>query len=134
MVEVKEGEPILVMDGASSGRVEIGHNGILGSTLAKIIVNNKSISNFYLYYFLRIKQDEINQNTTGTSIPHTDKARIKRFKIFIPEERILKQFDALCQFLLAKTINAKKETKNLILTRDSLLPRLMSGKIRVWGI
>jgi len=124
-------EPIMVMDGASSGRVEIGHDGILGSTLAKVIATSDWISNLFLYYFLKRKESEINQNTTGTSIPHADKNRIKKFQCVLPSRSIHKSFNKIALIILNKIIVNKKEIKTLSQIRDSLLPRLMSGRIRV---
>jgi len=37
------------MDGASSGRVEIGFSGIIGSTIAKISCNQNFNYPFYIY-------------------------------------------------------------------------------------
>ncbi len=128
---VQETEPIMVMDGASSGRIEIGHKGILGSTLAKVVAKDDSLKNSYLLYFLKNYQEEINQNTTGTSIPHTDKERIKRFLIALPNKRLLDLFDKLANNILYTIINNKREIKSLAVIRDSLLPKLISGKIRV---
>ena len=128
---VQETEPIMVMDGASSGRIEIGHQGILGSTLAKIIAKDDSLTNSYVLYFLKNYQKEINQNTTGTSIPHTDKERIKRFLVALPNKKLLGLFDKLANNILYLIINNKREIKSSAVIRDSLLPRLMSGKIRV---
>ncbi len=131
MIVVNEYEPIMVMDGASSGRIEIGHGGILGSTLSKIVVKKSPLKNSYVYFFLKIQQDDINQNTTGTSIPHTDKERIKRYLFVLPNEKSLDFFDNLWFTIMHKIINNKQEIKTLIRVRDLLLPKLMSGKIRV---
>jgi len=131
MIVVRIDEPIMVMDGASSGRVEIGHNGVLGSTLAKVIVTSDRISNLFLYYFLKTKESGINQNTTGTSIPHADKERIKKYQCNLPPKKLLETFNNIAAGFLNKIITNKKEIKILVQIRDSLLPRLMSGKIRV---
>ncbi|MBM3911364.1 MAG: hypothetical protein FJ356_06915 [Thaumarchaeota archaeon] len=131
MTIVHEAEPIMVMDGASSGRIEVGYNGILGSTLAKITISSDPLSNSYVFNYLKTRQEEINQNTTGTSIPHTDKDRIKRFLIVLPHRELLVSFDKLFFKLLYSILNSKKEIELLSQIRDSLLPKLMSGEIRV---
>jgi restriction endonuclease S subunit len=131
MIVVGIDEPIMVMDGASSGRVEIGHNGVLGSTLAKVIVASDRISNLFLYYFLKTKESDINQNTTGTSIPHTDKERIKKYQCNLPPKKLLETFNNIAAKFLNKIITNKNEIKTLVQIRDSLLSRLMSGRIRV---
>ena len=131
MVSVGTDEPIMVMDGASSGRVEIGHSGILGSTLAKVIVTSDRISNLFLYYFLKDKEPDINQNTTGTSIPHTDKEKIKRYQCNLPPKDLLGKFNEITERIINNVIANNRESKILIQIRDSILPKLMSGKIRI---
>jgi type I restriction enzyme, S subunit len=131
MVNVSKPDPIMVMDGASSGRVEIGHEGVLGSTLAKVVCTKDTVSSFYVYHFLKINQHDINENTTGTSIPHADKGRIQNYPIVLPDKRTLERFDLLVGNLIYGTIANKNQTTVLSKVRDALLPKLMSGKIRV---
>ena len=129
MVQSDETDIIMVMDGASSGRTERGFAGILGSTLAKIKV--KELNQDYVYCLLKIKEDDIKQNTTGTSIPHADKKKIEKYLIAVPPKKILEDFRINFNQILFRQILIRKENKNLSQIRDSLLPKLMSGKIRV---
>jgi type I restriction enzyme S subunit len=130
MVVIKENDTLMVMDGASSGRVERGHKGVLGSTLA--VIDVKEIGSAYVYHFLKGREEDINQNTTGTSIPHTDKNMVEKYLVVVPDnERITNQFETISNSILSKSINNKFEIQTLQQIRDSLLPKLMSGKIRV---
>lgn len=131
MINVVKNEPIMVMDGASSGRIEIGCEGILGSTLAKINPKTQDISNMCLYHFLKINEQDINQNTTGTSIPHVDKKKIQNYYFVIPNQLILKLFDKIANCIINRIIVNRQEIIKLSQIRDSLLPKLISGKIRV---
>ena len=131
MVQSDETDIIMVMDGASSGRTERGFAGILGSTLAKIKV--KELNQDYVYCLLKIKEDDIKQNTTGTSIPHADKKKIEKYLIAVPPKKILEDFRINFNQILFRQILIRKENKNLSQIRDSLLPKLMSGKIRVYN-
>jgi len=130
MVVIKENDTLMVMDGASSGRVERGHKGVLGSTLA--VIDVKEIGSAYVYHFLKGREEDTNQNTTGTSIPHTDKNMVEKYLVVVPDnERITNQFETISNSILSKSINNKLEIQTLQQIRDSLLPKLMSGKIRV---
>lgn len=131
IINVSKLEPIMVMDGASSGRVEIGYEGILGSTLSKIISTTDSLSNLYIYYFLRSNERDINENTTGTSIPHADKQRIRNYLFVLPDKRIIQEFDNIVSAIVYRIIANKNEISTTSRIRDLLLPKLMSGRIRV---
>lgn len=131
MMIVNKDEPIMVMDGASSGRVEIGHKGVLGSTLAKIISKNNNLKNSYIYHFLKKKEFDLNKNTTGTSIPHTDKGRIKKYEITFPEKDLMNKFETLHSEIIQKLDLYRKEANNLFNIKKLLLPKLIFGKISI---
>jgi type I restriction enzyme S subunit len=131
LVTCNENDIIMVMDGASSGRVEIGFNGILGSTLAKIVCKNDNINQSYLYFILLNKQQEIKENPTGSAIPHADKKRVLASIIIIPDKKTLVKFQEFMTNLFNKIWLNKKEIKSLSQIRDALLPKLMSGEMRI---
>lgn len=62
---------LMVMDGASSGKLFLGCDGYVGSTLA--IVSCPKIETPILYFGLKKFQNEIMSHTTGSAIPHADK-------------------------------------------------------------
>lgn len=69
---------LMVMDGASSGKLFYGKQGLVGSTLAKIDVNNEYLE--IIYQFLKFNEKYISDNTTGSAIPHTDKGLVLNLK------------------------------------------------------
>ena len=78
LIYCEENDILMVMDGASSGKVYIGHQGIVGSTLAKISTN---INPYYLYIFLKNNFKNISEHNTGSAIPHTNKDIVYNLKI-----------------------------------------------------
>jgi len=71
------------------------------------------------------------QSTTGTRMPRTDWNYMKNYKIILPPETMVLKFHKI----IKKSIEMMKtnifEIKALTKTRDVLLPKLMSGEIRV---
>ena len=57
MVVTSEQDLLMVMDGASSGRIEFGITGIVGSTMSKLELK-KSVRSI-LYFFLKTKEKDI---------------------------------------------------------------------------
>ena len=126
---LNSGEIVMVMDGASSGRCEIGFSWVLWSTLGKIDVNPSL--KLMVYALLKNKFKEINGGTTGSSIPHTDKNKICDFDFIIPTKEILYDFNKVYWNSIEKILSNRKQIQTLSATRDLLLPKLMSGEVRV---
>ncbi|MFA6874104.1 MAG: hypothetical protein WCR16_00600 [Bacilli bacterium] len=80
---------LMVMDGASSGKVFIGFNGYVGSTLAKIVTD---IPSSLVYLFLHNYQQNMMENTTGSAIPHADKGYIGELEIpMIKDQKVISE-------------------------------------------
>jgi len=132
MVLADYDDVLMVMDGASSGRVETGQRGIVGSTIAKVILNDYNLSKQFIYYFLKFIEPISRKHLTGTSIPHSDKRWILSQILYLPDDKILlKEFENIAITFRTKINLNNKECWNLVLMRDSLLPKLINGQIRV---
>ncbi|CWX05507.1 TPA: restriction endonuclease subunit S [Haemophilus influenzae] len=130
LVTVEYHNTIMLMDGSNSGRVAIGHNGVIGSTLAKINLDNNKLW-AVIYQFLKHKEADIQANTTGTTIPHTDKNRVNNYLMVIPDNFLLEKFTELFDNSLLKIISNRNQIISLETTRDLLLPRLLNGEIQL---
>ena len=130
LVTVEYHNTIMLMDGSNSGRVAIGHNGVIGSTLAKINLENNKLWAI-IYQFLKHKEADIQANTTGTTIPHTDKNRVNNYLMTIPNDFLLDKFTELFNNSLLKIISNRNQIISLETIRDLLLPRLLNGEIQL---
>ncbi|MBU0570609.1 MAG: restriction endonuclease subunit S [Candidatus Omnitrophica bacterium] len=130
MIISEENDLLMVMDGASSGRVEFGIHGVVGSTLA-IVKKVDFQAHHYLFNFLKSKEKDIKANTTGSSIPHADKHKINDYDFVIPDVSILRNFENISKSMYELVRNNKEEIKALSKIRESLLPKLMNGEIEV---
>ena len=54
-----------------------------------------------------------------------------RYQFALPPEKVRCLFDSVAEPLFAKIESNEKETRTLAKTRDTLLPKLLSGEIRV---
>lgn len=120
-----ESDILMVMDGASSGDVYYSNKGIVGSTLAKIeLINNDFISE-YLYFVLKKHVKTIQDKTTGSAIPHTDKVFVGNLDVPIINKDKQKKY-----IKLINKINKNNEQNEVLSQlRDTLLPKLMNGEI-----
>ncbi len=124
-------EVLMIMDGSRSGNIYRSIGGAIGSTLSLFKLINNSISNEYLYYFIKYRENEIKQNNTGSAIPHANKNYINSMSIIIPPENILVKFTNIISNIHNQIDNIYNQNEKLKEARDILIPRLISGEIEV---
>ncbi|MDI6915758.1 MAG: restriction endonuclease subunit S [Desulfitobacteriaceae bacterium] len=92
---------------------------------------SKNISPLYLYQYLQhIKNDLISYNI-GSVQPSIKVTHIIKHKILIPCDEKLKQFDYIINKISNMIFKNFEENQTLTAIRNTLLPKLMSGEIRV---
>lgn len=70
-------------------------------------------------------------HTTGTTVLHLAKEAIPSFTFARPLTRLVEQFDALAGAALDRIQALEEESGTLAALRDTLLPKLLSGELRV---
>jgi type I restriction enzyme, S subunit len=71
------------------------------------------------------------QSSSGTKMPRTSWAHMKAYELAIADEPVRRAFSALVEPMHERIITSVIENRTLAETRDYLLPRLMSGAVRV---
>ena len=109
---------LMVMDGASSGKLFWGCDGYVGSTLA--IVSCPKIETPILYFGLKKFQNEIMSHTTGSAIPHADRNYVGEMlfaNITLESQSLL--FNRIIQTLsnYRERIRLLKKLKNTLLRK-----------------
>ncbi len=132
---VYPGDILLAKTGATIGKLSIMphyiEKALIASSILKISPNQNN--KFYLYNIIKNLSNKnywerISAGSTRSTINLID---IKDISIIVPEIRILKVFENILQNIYFIIENNEKQNHNLKQIRDSLLPRLMSGKIRL---
>jgi len=67
----------------------------------------------------------------GTKMPRADWKTLLKYKVLIPEDSLLLEFNALTKNLLSEMNNLILQNTILIETRDMLIPQLVTGKREV---
>lgn len=131
---------LLYKDGAYIGKTTIFRDGFpykkycVNEHVFIVDVDDKIYKNF-LYFTLHRKEmfnlmQILNKNSAQ---PGLTKGDIERIKIIVPEKKHIIEFNEQIEKILHLIFVYAKENRNLNLQRDSLLPRLMSGKISLEG-
>ncbi|MBQ6269385.1 MAG: restriction endonuclease subunit S, partial [Bacteroidetes bacterium] len=88
------------------------------------IINNNYIPE-YLFFTLKKYKNDIQRQTTGTAIPHTNKNIVLNLEI----PKINMNDQLWFKSILYKILQNNEENRNLSQLRDTLLPKLMNGEI-----
>lgn len=124
-------ELLMIMDGSRSGNIYRSIGGAIGSTLSLFKIVSSNISNEYLYYFIKYRENEIKQNNTGSAIPHANKSYINSMDILIANKIVLNKFTNIVKTIHDQIDNLYIQNEKLKEARDILTPRLISGEIQV---
>ena len=92
--------------------------------------NGFSVELLYLLFSLTSVQSIV----TGAVQPKISQANLNKVPVIIPSEAELKAFDATIQPIFTQIRNLRAENDRLATTRDTLLPKLMSGELDVSDI
>ncbi len=86
-----------------------------------------------LYFSSPEGQHQLLANTSSTGVPSISRpvTNLRSMKLSIPPNPIMEMFDKTIRPLLIKYRNNLNEINTLVAMRDALLPKLLSGEIRV---
>ena len=90
----------------------------------------------FIYVLLRHLKGqfiEIARNKQTTGLGHVTADDLKRLQVVFPPDQMVRAFDGLVRPLLGKVHASRVESRTLVELRDTLLPKLISGEIRVKG-
>ena len=75
--------------------------------------------------------DNVTNQSEGTRMPRTNWNQVGSQPIVIPSKKVAIAFDALILPMLQRVVEMAHENRHLSELRDTQLPRLISGKIRL---
>ncbi len=128
----KEGDLLMVWDGARSGYTGKAKRGAVGSTLMKI-EPKQNIKKEYLFYFLLSLYIKLNTNPRGVGIPHVEPRLLWNSKIpllSLPEQStIVAKIEQLFSELDNGIANLKNAQEQLKVYRQAILKKAFDGDI-----
>jgi type I restriction enzyme S subunit len=90
---------------------------------------NELSSQYFLYFAL--DEEELRCLNTNSAQPGLNQASMRSFEIVIPPKLMITKFDKEVEPLVDKILYNAKQIQTLEKLRDTLLPKLISGAIRV---
>lgn len=89
------------------------------------------ISNWHTYIWAYENMDAIVANANGSTFQEISKKNFRPLPILIADEAVHSAFDRLVSPMFEQITANVVESRTLASTRDTLLPKLMSGELRV---
>jgi len=142
---VSDGDVLLYKDGGRPG-VFIPHVTMVGNgfPFEEYCINEHvyrlrarpPIPQAFLFFWLctDFATEEMKNRGTGVAIPGLNSTAVRGVSLLLPTEEILVQFAGLVDPIVLRILENSKMIHTLSLIRDTLLPRLISGKLRIDSI
>ena len=128
---INAGDVIAGMDAEFVPCLWMGEKGVLNQRCCKFASKQDSISNYYVMFLVKPELEFVQSYKTGTTVSHLGKADIDKFIVVQPPMTIIEKFSKIADALLNNKIKLAKENITLATLRDTLLPKLMNGEIKI---
>jgi len=127
---VKPGDIVVGMDGEFRAHLWGGAESWLNQRVCVFAPKSGFASPFVLNSIIGLLA-EVEATETATTVIHIGKNDIDRFKIVVAPMEILETFNRATEPLFKRIVLNKQESRTLAALRDALLPKLLSGEMRV---
>ena len=134
--KVESGDLLIAMTGAEVGKV-----GVVPNTEKNLWLNQRvgsfkekvKYSKWFCYLILSTNeyQNILLSSASGSAQPNISGSQIERTEIILPSVNLIEEFGSVVNSLFEKILENYSFNQSLIQTRDTLLPKLMSGKIQI---
>ena len=128
---VEDGDILFSWSGSLEVVVWCGGKGALNQHLFK--VTSKRYPKWFYYCWTKHHLPEFQGIAAdkATTMGHIQRHHLSESKVLVPSDRELHEMDTVMSPILEKIICNEKESRTLASLRDSLLPKLMRGEVRV---
>ena len=134
---VASGDVLFSWSGSPDTSIDIfvwtGPEGWLNQHIFKVGFNRPE-EKWFVYYLLRQHKPifiEIARNKQTSGLGHVTSQDLKRLQAAIPPDDVLHEFNQIAEPLFERSYILRCEAQTLAELRDALLPKLLSGEIRI---
>lgn len=132
---LREGDIILSLTG-NIGRVCLvyGDKYLLNQRVAKLVPTKDEYNSFIYFLFRESKfKNKLEMVSNGVAQQNLSPIEMGEIKIIFPANNYMEMFHENVRYIIETIIVLKNKNNILRQTRDLLLPKLMSGEIKVYG-
>jgi type I restriction enzyme S subunit len=93
--------------------------------------SNGLMSSAYLLNWCLSNVQQFKDRASGTTFAEISKAAFRPIPLLVPSEQVARLFSDKAQTLYERVVSTMRQSTLLAATRDALLPKLISGEIRI---
>lgn len=128
-------DTVLVMVGASVGKIslitELNTPSLQNQNMWRFRSIIPEIPESFIHFNVKRINDQVRGWSSGSARDFYRKDIFKKAKVYLPTSQVLDDFSKITMPIFEQISNNILENDKLIKARDSLLPKLMSGKVSV---
>lgn len=126
----KESDLIFCVRGSTTGRRVVSDSEYcIGRGVCAIRANKSSYG--FIYQTINFGLDRLLSKTTGSVFPSLSSPDIKNFQVLNPKEAMINAYENTTKPFLHRIQENHRQAQTLADLRDTLLPRLISGQLRL---
>lgn len=88
----------------------------------------------YLYFWCKSNMDAIKVKANGSTFQEISKAAFRPIRLVLPPQNIVQRFADFSAAIFDRIVVSELHRRQLVDLRDTLQPRLISGKLRLSGV
>lgn len=95
------------------------------------MICNKDLPNHYVLYWTETNMETIKSNASGTTFAEISKRNFRPMPVAVPVKPVLDAFVQQVEPLHRQLVLNLQESATLARLRDTFLPKLISGELRI---
>jgi len=127
---IHAGDILVGMDGEFKITTWYGPDSLLNQRVCSFIPK-EGVPSFFLKYAIKTPICFFERSKVGTTVIHLGKTDIDSIRILVPEVFVLINYEKITKDIYDSIIYNYIQNNILVKMRDALLPKLISGKIRI---
>lgn len=106
---------------------------VFSMDLVKVISKSENYTNEYIYLLMKSRdfKEHCLGYSNGSTVLHLSKKAIPEYEMKLPPESLINEFSKKVKPLVQKQLKNQTQIRTLTALRDTLLPKLMSGEVRI---
>jgi type I restriction enzyme S subunit len=128
---LENGDLVAGMDGEFRLYIWSGIKSVLNQRACKFVPKYNYVPDFFVFSLMKPHLHYYENTKVGTTVIHLGKADLDDIKISIPPKELLVKYGNKTNAWFSKFKNNNYQIRTLMALRDTLLPKLMSGEVKV---